>query len=351
MSLRVALVGFGLSGRILHAPLIRAAGLVVGGVVSRRRDEVAALLPDACCHDTLPALLAAAAPELVVVCSPNHLHREHCLQALAAGCHVIVEKPMTRDVREADELIAAARAARRELMVFHNRRWDSDLLALRALLQAGRLGELQALQLRWDRFRPERVERWREQPQCGGGVLNDLGAHLLDQVLYLLGPPQRLWADVFAQRAGATVDDGFDLHMQCGAVRVTLGVSSMAVDPGLRIRALGSAASFTSGVPDVQEAQLRAGLDPLSPAFGVPAVEDAGRLRRRDAAQSEALPLPRGEWLQFYRQAVACIVRGGPAPVSGVEGRKVMQLIEAARRSSQSGCRVELPARPGQYPG
>jgi scyllo-inositol 2-dehydrogenase (NADP+) len=339
--LSVGLVGFGFAGRHLHAPLIRAAGMRIAAVVTQRADEVRAVLPDADVIAHTSELNGRADVDLVVVATPNHLHARQAAEALAAGKHVVVDKPMSVDVGEADRLIALARERNRVLSVFHNRRWDGDFLTLQQLISTGRLGELQSLHLRWDRFRPEVRDRWRERPEPGAGVLYDLGSHLIDQALRLCGTSDWIYADVSAQRVGARADDAFEILMASGSTRVTLGASSVAADGGWRYRAHGLRGSFLKAGVDVQEEQLLAGMDPLDTRFGAEPPPQWGTFVGADGAREQVQSLP-GAWVEFYRSMARSIETGAAPPVPAAQSREVVRAIEAALRSSREGRRVAL---------
>jgi scyllo-inositol 2-dehydrogenase (NADP+) len=340
----VGLVGFGFAGRSLHAPLILAAGLHIAGVVTRRAGEVGRMLPDARVFADTAGLLAQQEIDLVVIATPHHLHARQAAEALDAGKHVVIDKPIAVRVDEAERLIELAAQRQRVLSVFHNRRWDSDFLTLRKLVCAGRLGELHALHVRWDRFRPEVADRWRERAAPGGGVLYDLGPHLIDQALCLFGWPDWVQADVFAQRPGALTDDGFEILMAKGAARISLGASSLAVDGGWRYRVHGARASFLKAGLDVQEQQLRDGRDPLAEDFGVEPESQWGRLVDAADGRVEAIRSERGTWLEFYRSLSHALETGAPPLVSAVQGRDVLRIVQAAAESSREGRRISMDA-------
>ena len=205
----------------------------------------------------IEAQVIAAPLELVVIATPNHLHCAQALMALEHGKHVVIDKPLARSTREADRLIEAAAHHHCKLAVFHNRRWDSDFLTIERIVAEELLGPIVNFEARWDRYRPTVSDRWREQPQFGGGMLLDLGSHLIDQSLRLFGMPQWLQRTCLAQRSGAVTDDGFELRMGQGNLAgITLGVSSMAADHALRYRMHGLDASYRKCGMDVQERQL-----------------------------------------------------------------------------------------------
>jgi scyllo-inositol 2-dehydrogenase (NADP+) len=349
LSIAVGLVGFGLSARVLHRPLIEAAGMDILAVVTQQAQAVREALPAAQVLADLSALLALPALDLVVIATPNHLHFPQALAALEAGRHVVLDKPMALTSPECDRLIAAADAQRRCLAVFHNRRWDSDFLTLRGLIERDALGAVVSFEARWDRYRPAVPDRWRERPDYGGGVLYDLGAHLIDQALCLFGLPEWIEADVFAQRTGALTDDAFEIRMARGALRIRLGCSSIAADASQRYRVHGLRASYRKSGLDVQEQQLRAGLLPTDPAFGIEPSEQWGTLIEGStgsaAAASHAVRAERGDWCAFYRALRGCIEkRQGSAavPVPASQAREVIRIIELARRSSLEARRMTL---------
>lgn len=328
--IRVGLIGYGLAGAVFHEPLIRACdGLELGAVLTSREHPMRV--------GSVEELLARC--DLVVVASPNDSHFPLAREAIERGKHVVVDKPFTVTVEEADALIAVARDADRMLTVFHNRRWASDFLTLRSVLP--RLGEVSLLEANWDRFRPEVRERWREQPGPGAGLLADLGPHMIDEMLQLFGMPDAISADIFAQRPGASVDDYFDLRFEYGSRRVCLRASSLASEPRPRFTAHGSGGSFVKHGVDPQEAQLKAGLDPRDAGFGLE--QQRGTLTLPDGTV-EQVPGERGRYLDFYKAVVAAIDEGAPVPVDPADARDGLMLIDLARRAAKSGQRLPVRA-------
>ena len=358
MSIAVGLVGFGLSARILQRPLIEAAGMNIVAAVTQQHDALRQHLPDAAALPDLASLLALPRLDLVVIATPNQLHFPQALAALEAGKHVVIDKPMALDVRECDRLIEVAEARGRALTVFHNRRWDSDFLTLRQLITSDALGPIVTFEARWDRYRPTVPDRWRERPDHGGGVLYDLGAHLIDQSLCLFGEPEWIEADVFMQRPGAIVDDAFQIRMGQGARRIVLGSTSIAADASLRYAVHGVKASFRKSGLDVQEQQLREGIPVADPAFGMEPPEQWGTLTpgatagHADVRAARTVRPERGNWCEFYRilrhriesdaASPTPVLVPVPVPVPAREARTVIRLIEAARESSASGRRLRL---------
>ena len=342
MTLRVGLVGFGFAARVLHVPLIVASGMQICGVVSRNPPSVLAALPSTRVVPNLDALLTVPELDLIVIATPNDLHEQQAVAALEAGKAVLVDKPAALSTAAVDRVIAAAGRGHGLLCVFHNRRWDSDFLTVRRLIQQGVLGPLHNYEAHWDRYRPSLADRWRERTEHGGGVLLDLGTHLLDQVLTLFGTPDWLEADIRCQRPGATVDDAFDIRMGKGALRIVLSASSLSAEPRPRFRLDGEFGSFCKSGLDVQEQQLRAGLTPLDGAFGQEPPSQFGQLTLGESGARTMVCSERGAWLQLYAGLLTCRARGAPPPVPALEAREGLRIIEAARLSSATGRRVAL---------
>jgi scyllo-inositol 2-dehydrogenase (NADP+) len=328
--MKVGLIGYGLAGAVFHEPLIRACeGLELSAVLTSREHPLRV--------GSVDELIGRC--ELVVVASPNASHFPLALEALERGRHVVVDKPLTVTLEETDALIALAGETGRMLTVFHNRRWASDFLSLREMLP--RLGEPFLVEAHWDRFRPEVKERWRERPGPGAGLLADLGPHMIDEMLIMFGMPDAISADIFAQRPGASVDDYFDLRLDYGGRRVCLRASSLIGAPRPRFAAHGSGGSFVKYGLDPQEAQLKAGMDPRDPGFGVE--ERCGTLTLPDG-RVEQVPGQRGRYLDFYKAVVAATEEGAAAPVDPTDARDGLLLIDLARRAAETGQRLAVPA-------
>lgn len=345
MALKVGLIGYGVAGRLLHAPLIKAAGFEIAGVATSRAEQVAADFPNARVFET-PEALCASNIDVVVIVSPDHLHVAHAQSALAAGKHVVIDKPMASTAAEASALSAEATRRGKMLTVFHNRRWDNDFLTVQKVIGSGALGDVVHYAVRWDRYRPNAAGGWREAHMQG--ELYGLGSHLMDQVLVLFGAPDWLWADIYKQRAAPGQGDGFEILMAKSRTRISLGVSLLAADELRSYRVLGEKAAFTKAGLDPQEAQLRAAT-PLAvndPAFGVEDPTYAGALVHGDEARTTArIASERGDWLAFYRGVRTALEKTNtPPPVAPREAARVIAMLEAALHASQSGQRVDIPA-------
>ncbi|WP_295976182.1 oxidoreductase [uncultured Xanthomonas sp.] len=339
-----ALLGFGYVGRTFHAPLIaQTPGLHLHTVVSRQAEAVNAAWPQA--RVVAEAAQAFADPRIdaVVIATPNQTHAPLALAALAKGKHVLVDKPFTLDVAEAQQVLAQAQCADRIVSVFQNRRWDGDFLGVRALLEAGTLGEIAEFHSHFDRHRPQVGDRWREHALPGSGLWFDLGPHLLDQALQLFGPPQSLQADLALQRPGAQTVDYVHAVLRYPRLRVVLHAGSLVAANGLRFALHGSGGSYVKHGLDTQEAQLRAGVAPGAPGWGEDPLPGQLRLVGADGTHAvQTLPAPRGDYRDCYAAFREAIAGRAPAPVDAAQALAVMRLLEAGVRSAASGCSVTL---------
>lgn len=338
MSIGVGLIGYGLAGEAFHAPLIAATpGFRLAAVMTSRADQVARAHPDATVHGDAAALIADPAVELVVIASPTGTHAELAEQALRAGKPVVVDKPLAASARDAEALIALAAAEGLFLSVFHNRRWDDDFLALADLVKNDTLGEIALVTSRFDRFRPQVQDRWREKPGPGAGIWWDLGSHLLDQALQLFGPPQSLYADLALQRPGAEVVDAFQVTLAYPHLRVNLAASSLMTSAP-RFSVQGVKGSFVSHGMDGQEAVMRA----LPPTPREPPQRTATlSLWSGDRLETRDLTMPRGDWGRYYAGVEAALRGAGPNPVPAEQALSVIRGLELAEESHRTGRRLD----------
>jgi scyllo-inositol 2-dehydrogenase (NADP+) len=274
--------------------------------------------------------------DLVVVATPNRTHLPLALAAIDRGLPVVVDKPLAPSVTDAERLLAAGG----RLTVFQNRRFDGDFLTVAGLVRAGDLGEVTRFESRFERFRPEvSGDAWREQPDAaeGGGLLLDLGAHLVDQACELFGPPVRVYAEVDARRTGARVEDDVFVALEHRAgERSHLWMSSTAPLHGPRFRVSGLRAGFESFGLDPQEAQLADGLRPGDAGYGRAA---PGRLV--DAGGTRELALEPGAYQRFYEGVDRWLRDGAPPPVDPADSLAGLRVLEAARRSAATSRVVE----------
>ena len=333
--LRVALLGYGLAGSAFHAPFIAAAGdLELAAVTTRdpkRRRHAESIYPGVLVLDSPEeAFRRTDELDLVVVATPNRFHVPNTLAALEAGLPVVVDKPLAPSAEEARRLVAEADERRLMLTVFQNRRWDGDFLTVRRLLDEGALGTVHRFESRMERWRPELTGAWREQAADAGGLLLDLGTHLVDQALQLFGPAGLVHAEVDTRRAGAEVEDDVFLALEHeSGERSHLWMSLVAAQPGPRFRVLGDRAAFVKHGNDPQEEALRAARTPGDPGWGEEPPESWGIL----GADGDTRPVPTvpGNYRAFYDGVARSLRGGGVPPVDPADAVQALELLEAAR--------------------
>ena len=340
-AVRVGLAGYGLAGRSFHAPLIEATdGLTLAAVVTSRQEEVAREHPHADVVGSVDELWDRC--DLVVVALPNRFHVPTARAAIRHGLPVVVDKPLAVNAAAAEELVRDAERHDVPLTVFHNRRLDDDFLTVRRLLREGSFGEVVRFDSRFERFRPEvSSEVWRELDgvAAGGGVLLDLGPHLVDQALVLFGDVDCVYAEVDARRAGAQVDDdAFVALVHANGVQSHLRMSAIAPLHGPRLGVSGLAGGVATDGLDVQEGQLRSGMTPTDPEFGASDRE----ARIVDADGERTIPLERGDYMAFYRAVVDWLAAGRPPPVDPWDAVMGLRILDAARRSARDRRVVDL---------
>jgi predicted dehydrogenase len=341
---RVALVGYGLAGRVFHAPFIaNTAGVELAAIVTsdpQRRAQAEAAHPGAVLFENAASLWASAADlgvDLAVVATPNRSHLPVALAALGAGLGVIVDKPLAATAEDGRRIVAEAERRGLFLSVFHNRRWDGDFLTVRRLIGAGELGEVWRVESRYERWRPDRKpDAWRERadPEDAGGLLADLGTHLIDQAIVLFGPPVSVYAELHRRRAGAEVDDDTFVALQHpGGATSHLWASSVASRSGPRFRVLGSTAGYVVWGMDPQERALHAGQSPGHAGWGE---SPPGRWGMIGAGDDDVAPVPTeiGNYGRFYEGVVAAMRHGHPPPVAPADALATLEVIAAARRSA-----------------
>jgi scyllo-inositol 2-dehydrogenase (NADP+) len=335
--LRVAVLGYGLGGSAFHAPVITAVpGLTVAAVVTgdpERSAAVGARYPAARVVPDADGIWAMA-PELdvAVITTPNRTHVPLALAALDAGLHVVVDKPLAATAGEGLRVIDAARSRGRVLTVYQNRRWDGDFLTLRRLLDEGTLGDVYRFESRFERWRPEPKPGWKQSPapEDAGGILFDLGTHLIDQARVLFGPVRDVHAELDARRPGAEVEDDVFLALTHeNGVRSHLWMSAVAADSGPRFRVLGSRGAWVKEGLDVQEDRLRAGRDPAEPGFGDEPPERWGVLH--DGAAARPIRTEPGAYTEFYEGLRRAVADGGPPPVEPADAVAGLEIVERAR--------------------
>ncbi|MCT7351312.1 Gfo/Idh/MocA family oxidoreductase [Streptomyces sp. 15-116A] len=353
--LRVGLIGYGLAGSVFHAPLIAATeGLALDTVVTsnpERQQQARSEYPDVRIAATPDELFARADDELdlIVIASPNKTHVPLATAALKAGLPVVVDKPLAGTAAEARELAALADERGLLLSVFQNRRWDNDFLTLRKLIADGELGDVYRFESRFERWRPQLKGGWRESgdPTEIGGLLYDLGSHVVDQALVLFGPVTAVYAEADIRREGAaTDDDTFIALTHESGVRSHLYVSATTAQLGPRFRVLGSKAGYVKYGLDPQEAALRDGLRPGGGGqWGAEPEELWGRVGAGESPVTgggRPEPTLPGDYPAYYAAVAKALAAGGPNPVTALEAAAALDVLEAARRSALEKVTVTL---------
>jgi len=322
--IRTGIIGFGLSGRVFHAPFVSTnpaftLDLIATGDPGRRADAQSRH-PGATVVASPAELLERASDlDLVVLASPAHVHLEQGVRALEAGLAVVVDKPFAASVAEAEQLVGTAERAGRPLIVFQNRRWDSDFLTVQKLLAQGNLGRVHRFESTFERYSPAVRDRWQDTTtiEQGAGICFDLGSHLIDQALRLFGPAEVVHAETDVLRPGGVSDDEAFISLRHrGGVRSHLTLSRLAARSGPRFRVLGSDAGFVVHGLDRQEPDLKAGMLPTDDRYGIEDPESWGTLGvDGEAAQLVPVPSERGDYPAFYAGVAECLRHGAPAPV------------------------------------
>ncbi|KVO20220.1 oxidoreductase [Burkholderia ubonensis] len=339
--LRIGLMGFGFAGATFHAPVIAASGRTqVAAIATGQPDRARAAYPDARIVADLDALLALDDIECVVIATPNDTHFPLARQVLDAGRHVVVDKPVTLTSDEALALARLANARSRVFAPFHNRRWDGDFLTVRRIVESGELGRITYVTSHFDRFRPQVRVRWREEAARGGGLLLDLGPHLIDQALALFGLPDTVSATVKTRRDNGSAPDFVHVQLGYPDKDVALHASALSAIEPARFTLHGTRGSYQKFGLDTQEDQLKAGLTPDDVEFGGGNPPGVLRVLDGDVETERPVPTLDGQYAEFYRALAASIREGAPFPVTPQDAVDVMTIIELAAQSEHEGRRL-----------
>jgi scyllo-inositol 2-dehydrogenase (NADP+) len=342
--MRVGLVGFGFAGRVFQASTIEAVeGLELAAIVQRTGGEAALAYPHVKVVTSVEAMLEDKSIQLVIVATPNPSHLPIARQCLLADRDVVIDKPFALSSAEAAELIQLARARGRLLSVYQNRRWDGDFLTVRKLVEGDQLGRVVLFESHYDRYRQlPRLHAWREDGSVGGGVLADLGSHLVDQALVLFGVPEAVWASVRKERDGALSDDAFDVYLQHPGLTVWLRATCLAREPGARFTLNGTLGTFRKYGIDPQEAHLLAGDMFSSKPWGVEGPEHWGTLVSDEGGEavSTRIPTEPGDYRAFYVNVRDALHGRAALAVTPLQAWTTMRVLEMAAESSRTGATI-----------
>jgi predicted dehydrogenase len=335
--IKTGIAGYGKSAKVFHLPFLSTMDqFEVTAVLERNTNESKKQFPNVKVAKSFDELIGTEV-ELIVVTTPNTTHFDFAAKALKAGKHVVLEKPFTNTLDEAEELIQIAKETGKILSVYQNRRYVSDFLTIRAILDKRLLGDVHEFTATYDRYRPQAMAgAWREAMHPGSGILYDLGPHLLDQVLTLFGNPQTITADVRKQRTHAQVDDYFNIWLGYGFLKVVLHSGMLVREQGPRYMIQGTLGSFLKYGEDPQEEKLKAGELPVGDDWGKEPESFYGLLHTEidGSVVKKIVPSHKGDYGQYYRNIYDAIVNKAPVRERPEHGYNTIRLIQLAFESS-----------------
>lgn len=337
-TVKTGIVGYGNGGRLFNATILSSVeGFRITKIMTSNESNINSAhqdFPDAEVVSKFTDLTKDPEIDLIVITTPNHLHKELAEKALKAGKNVVVEKPFTPTTDEADALIDLASKKNLILSVNHNRRWDSDFLTVKKIIEGNKLGEIVDYEAHFDRFRNEVPNSWKEvQENAGSGILYDLGSHLIDQALTLFGPPQEIYADLRKQRKDAEVPDNFEVLLYYPNMKVTLKASALVKAKGPTYSVHGTKGSFVKYGIDSQEEMLKSGLKPSGNwGWGQESQDIWGTLDVLE--ESGPVESETGDYRKFYENIYDAITNNAELEVKPQQAREVIRIIELAILSS-----------------
>ncbi len=339
--IRVGVIGFGLAGRIFHSAVIaETPGLELACIVQRRGEEAAKAHPGVQICRSIEEMLRDDSIRLVVVATPSYTHFDVAAQCLQAGRNVLIDKPFTLTSDEARKLIDLARQSGVLVTAYQNRRWDGDFVTVKQVIASGVLGRVVSYESHFDRFRAApRTDVWRESGGPGGGILFDLGPHLIDQATVLFGNPESVWADVRIDHDGGAVDDAFDVLLKFDKVTALLRSTLTAVTPGPRFVVHGTKGSFVKWGLDPQEDALKAGAKFRDAGFGEEPELQWGKLHVA-GEPVQKVKTAAGDYRGLYANVRDAVLGNAKLEVTPEQAWRTTRLIELARESSGEGRRL-----------
>ena len=345
-SIKTALLSFGMSGKLFHAPFIQAhPGFQLAGAWERSKKIIGEFYPGVNSYPSLEAILEDESIDLVVVNTPTATHYEYAKKALQAGKHVVVEKAFTTTVAEAVELKDIAEKVNKKISVYQNRRFDSDFRTVKKIISEGWLGKIVEAEIHYDRYKPLlNPKPHKEIQSAGSGLLKDLGPHIIDSAICLFGFPQAVFAEIRITRPESLVDDWFDLLLYYPDCSVRLKSGVFVREPLASFIVHGTKGSFLKNRTDVQEADLLAGKKPNTTDWGTEPASEHGLLHTEKNGQiiRERVRSLQGNYYDYYDGVYKALTSNQPMPVTVDEGISIMRIIEAALQSHQDKKVIEL---------
>ncbi len=344
--INTALLSYGMSGRVFHAPFIELhKGLNLTGSWERSKQLIQNDYPSTKSYNTMEALLADDSIELVVVNTPTNTHYDYTKKALLAGKHVVVEKAFTTTLAEAVELKELSEKTGKKIAVFQNRRWDSDFKTVEKVIKENLLGDVTEMEIQFARFNPSLSPKLhKEIPNPGAGIVKDLGPHIIDQALYLFGLPQHVFADIRVTRPTTQVDDYFEILLYYANKRVRLKAGYLMREPVPSYIVHGTKGSFLKSRGDVQEPLLLKAAKPNTTDWGAEPEAEQGLLHteKDGVVIREKIPTLNGNYYHFYDKVYKSLTEDEAMPVTATDGINVMKIIEAAFASSEQKKTIAL---------
>jgi predicted dehydrogenase len=353
--INVGIIGFGLSGRVFHAPIITSvSGFNLAKIYTTNCENIKLAnerYPQALVVSNMKDIMKDESIHLVIVAAPNSSHYSIAKEAILLGKHVIIEKPFTVTSEEADELITLAYINGTVLSVYHNRRWDSDFKTVKKIVESKKLGNLVECELHYDRFRPLLKENtWKEDCNPGSGILYDLGSHLIDQAQVLFGLPNDITADLRVQRTGSKIIDNFTMvlnysNLSYPNLKVTIKSGLLIKGNIPRYMLFGDKGSFIKYGLDTQEEALKSGHTPLTRNdWGKEPEEIYGLLDTiiDGAERIEKVESEIGDYREYYTNIYKAIILKQDVAVKAEQARNTIRLIELAIESSRKKCTLDI---------
>ncbi len=344
--INTALLSYGMSGEIFHAPLLHThGGFNISSVLQRNSSKANERYPKAKIVRSIDEIMNDDAIELLIVNTPNETHFPFTTRALEAGKHVVVEKPFTVSTAEAEGLIKLAKEKGKLLSVFQNRRWDGDFLTIKNIINDKLVGNLAEFELHYDRYRNYiEANTWKEESGPGTGILYNLGSHMLDQVLVLFGMPLELDARIGIQRPGGKVDDYYDIRLQYDGFHAIVKSSYLVREQGPRYILHGTEGSFIKYGIDPQEQALKEGKYPGTTSWGSEPRELWGKLNTTigNVHFEGLVETVSGNYPAFYENIYGAIREGKELLVKPEEAKNVIRMIEACIESNRHRKAIRL---------
>jgi len=336
--IKTGICSYGMSGKLFHAPFIQShSGFELSAIVERTKNESREKYSSSKLYRSVEEMVADEKLQLIIVNTPTHLHFENAKSALLAGRHIVVEKPFTITVKQAEELTELAASKKLFLSVYQNRRYDGDYHAVKNVIVQKLLGDLREVEIRYERYRPLYGGKpHKEGDLPGAGIIYDLSPHLVDQALQLFGWPQAVFADVWKMRNDVEAPDYFELLLYYDKLRVRLKATCIARETTYAYVLHGMKGSFLQHRSDMQEQQLQAGAIPSLESWCPPPVEPDGLLHTEingEIVRSKLTSRP-GNYMGYFDDLYKALTGQGPNPVPAEDGIKTIKIIEAALQSA-----------------